>query len=190
VLIFDEVMTGFRVSLGGAQELFNIRPDLSTMGKIIGGGLPVGAYGGRTDIMDSVAPVGPVYQAGTLSGNPLAVAAGLATLTGLRREPPYERLDSLAARLERGIHQIVTDKGLTVRVNRVGSMLTLFFTDQAVTDFDTAKSSDTGRFSEFFQAMLAEGVYWPPSQFEAAFVSTAHSEDDIDATIGAISRCL
>ena len=190
VLIFDEVMTGFRVSLGGAQELFDIRPDLTTMGKIIGGGLPVGAYGGKHNIMDCVAPVGPVYQAGTLSGNPLAVAAGLAALTSLRRESPYERLETLAARLERGIHDSAAEKGATVQVNRVGSMLTLFFNDSAVTDFETAKASDTVRFSEFFQSMLSEGVYWPPSQFEAAFVSTAHTEADIDSTIGAISRCL
>ncbi len=190
VLIFDEVMTGFRVSLGGAQELFDIRPDLTTMGKIIGGGLPVGAYGGKSNIMDCVAPVGPVYQAGTLSGNPLAVAAGLAALNSLRRDSPYERLETLAARLERGIHDSVAEKGATVQVNRVGSMLTLFFNDSAVTDFETAKASDTVRFSEFFQSMLSEGVYWPPSQFEAAFVSTAHSEADIDATIDAISRCL
>lgn len=190
VLIFDEIMTGFRVSLGGAQELFGLGPDLTTLGKIIGGGLPVGAYGGRADIMDHVAPVGPVYQAGTLSGNPLAVAAGLAALTSLSREIPYDRLESLGARLERGINETAVKKNAKVLVNRVGSMLTLFFTDQPVTDFETAKGCDTDRFSEFFRAMLSEGVYWPPSQFEAAFVSTAHSEADIDSTIDAISRYL
>ena len=190
VLIFDEVMTGFRVSLGGAQELFGLGPDLTTLGKIIGGGLPVGAYGGRADIMDHVAPVGPVYQAGTLSGNPLAVAAGLAALTSLSQESPYDRLESLGARLERGINETAVEKNARVQVNRVGSMLTLFFTDQPVTDFETAKACDTDRFSEFFRAMLSEGVYWPPSQFEAAFVSTAHGEADIDSTIDAISRCL
>ncbi len=190
VLIFDEVMTGFRVSLGGAQKLFGIRPDLTTMGKIIGGGLPVGAYGGRADIMDRVAPVGPVYQAGTLSGNPLAVAAGLAALETLRSENPYDRLEELSARLERGINETAVEKGARVVVNRVGSMLTLFFNEQPVTDFATAKTSDTDRFSEFHQAMLRHGVYWPPSQFEAAFVSAAHTEADIDETVEAIRESM
>ena len=190
VLIFDEVMTGFRVSLGGAQKLFGIRPDLTTMGKIIGGGLPVGAYGGRADIMDRVAPVGPVYQAGTLSGNPLAVAAGLAALETLRSENPYDLLEELSARLERGINETAVEKGARVVVNRVGSMLTLFFNEQPVTDFATAKTSDTDRFSEFHQAMLRHGVYWPPSQFEAAFVSAAHTEADIDETVEAIRESM
>ena len=190
VLIFDEVMTGFRVSLGGAQELFGIRPDLTTMGKIIGGGLPVGAYGGRADIMDQVAPVGPVYQAGTLSGNPLAVAAGMTALQTLRSENPYGRLEESGARLERGIIEAAMEKGARVHVNRVGSMLTLFFIEQPVTDFAIAKTCDTDRFCEFHQAMLRKGVYWPPSQFEAAFLSTAHTEADIDYTVEAIGESL
>ena len=190
VLIFDEVMTGFRVSLGGAQELFGIRPDLTTMGKIIGGGLPVGAYGGRADIMDQVAPVGPVYQAGTLSGNPLAVAAGMTALQTLRLENPYGLLEESGARLERGITEAAVEKGTRVQVNRVGSMLTLFFIEQPVTDFAIAKICDTDRFCEFHQAMMRKGVYWPPSQFEAAFLSTAHTEADIDHTVEAIAESL
>ena len=190
ILIFDEVMTGFRVSPGGAQNLYGIRPDLTTLGKIIGGGLPVGAYGGRGDIMDRVAPVGPVYQAGTLSGNPLAVAAGLETLHGLESGSPYEKLEVLGSRLERGIDEKAVERGARIQVNRVGSMLTLFFADQPVNDFLSAKASDTGRFEFFFRKMLAEGIYWPPSQFEAAFISTAHSEGDIDETIDAIGRSL
>ena len=190
LLIFDEVMTGFRLSSGGAQNLYGIRPDLTTLGKIIGGGLPVGAYGGRADIMDQVAPVGPVYQAGTLSGNPLAVAAGLETLHSLASEEPYEKLEQLGSRLERGIHEAAVERGVRVQVNRVGSMLTLFFADQAITDFPSATTADTGRFEVFFRKMLAEGIYWPPSQFEAAFVSTAHSESDIDETVETIGRSL
>jgi glutamate-1-semialdehyde 2,1-aminomutase len=190
VLIFDEVMTGFRLSPGGAQNLYGIRPDLTTLGKIIGGGLPVGAYGGRGDIMDRVAPVGPVYQAGTLSGNPLAVAAGLETLRGLRSGKPYEKLEVLGSRLERGINEKIVERGARVQVNRVGSMLTLFFADEPVNDFPSAKASDTDRFESFFRKMLAEGIYWPPSQFEAAFISTAHTEADIDETIDAIGRSL
>jgi glutamate-1-semialdehyde 2,1-aminomutase len=178
VLIFDEVMTGFRVALGGAQQRYGIQPDLTTMGKVIGGGLPVGAYGGRAEIMNHVAPAGPVYQAGTLSGNPLAVSAGLATLKRLQKENPYERLESLGARLERGL-------AAAGRVNRVGSMFTLFFTDREVTDFESAKTSDTQRFNRFFHAMLDQGIYMPPSQFEAAFISAAHTEADIDRTIEA-----
>lgn len=190
VLIFDEVMTGFRVARGGAEELYGIRPDLTTMGKIIGGGLPVGAYGGRADIMDLVAPVGAVYQAGTLSGNPLAVTAGLATIRSLGAGSAYEKLEALGARLERGIHEAGVERAARIQVNRVGSMLTLFFSDQPVVDFATAARCDTAHFREFFRRMLAEGVYWPPSQFEAAFVSTAHSEADIDRTTQAIGRCL
>ena len=190
ILIFDEVMTGFRLSPGGAQHLYGIHPDLTALGKIIGGGLPVGAYGGRGDIMDQVAPVGPVYQAGTLSGNPLAVAAGLETLRGLGVGDSYAQLETLGSRLERGINDQAVERGVRVQVNRVGSMLTLFFADQAVTDFPSAKTSDTDRFEEFFCKMLVEGIYWPPSQFEAAFISTAHTEADIDETIHAIGRCL
>jgi glutamate-1-semialdehyde 2,1-aminomutase len=185
VLIFDEVMTGFRVAAGGAQELYGIRPDLTTLGKVIGGGLPVGAYGGRADIMAKVAPAGPVYQAGTLSGNPLAVAAGLAALRRLESEKPFAKLDALGARLERGFLEALTKAGVRGGVNRVGSMFTLFFTDKRVVDFTTAKTSDTVRFNSYFQSMLADGIYLPPSQFEAAFISTAHSDADIDRSIEA-----
>jgi glutamate-1-semialdehyde 2,1-aminomutase len=180
LLIFDEVMTGFRVAAGGAQELYGIRPDLTTMGKVIGGGLPVGAYGGRADVMNQIAPAGPIYQAGTLSGNPLAVAAGLATLRRIAEQPPYARLENLGARLERGL---AADP--TVRVNRVGSMFTVFFTRSEVVDFETAKTCDTRRFNSYFHSMLRQGIYLAPSQFEAAFLSTAHSEEDIDRTIRA-----
>jgi glutamate-1-semialdehyde 2,1-aminomutase len=183
LLIFDEVMTGFRVAAGGAQELYGIRPDLTTLGKIIGGGLPVGAYGGRADIMNKVAPAGPVYQAGTLSGNPLAVSAGLAALLRLESEKPYATLEALGLRLERGLTDAMSKAGVVGSVNRVGSMFTLFFTDKKVIDFTTAKTSDTVRFNAYFQAMLEAGIYLPPSQFEAAFISTAHSEADIDRTI-------
>jgi len=179
VLIFDEVMTGFRVAAGGAQQLYGIRPDLTTLGKVIGGGLPVGAYGGRADIMNKVAPAGPIYQAGTLSGNPLAVAAGLAMLRRIERENPYPKLEALGARLERGL------KGPSVRVNRVGSMFTVFFTSQEVVDFDSAKTCDIPRFNTYFHSMLRQGIYLAPSQFEAAFISAAHSESDIDKTITA-----
>ena len=190
LLVFDEVMTGFRLAPGGAQELYGVQPDLTTLGKVIGGGLPVGAYGGRADIMDHVAPVGPVYQAGTLAGNPLAVAAGLSTLRNLRSSDAYTRLDALAGRLERGIHEMCVERGARLQVNRVGSMLTLFFTETPVVDFATARKSDTAHFSRFFRKMLERGIYWPPSQFETAFVSTAHSESDIDRTVEAIGESL
>jgi glutamate-1-semialdehyde 2,1-aminomutase len=179
VLIFDEVMTGFRVAAGGAQQLYGIRPDLTTMGKVIGGGLPVGAYGGRADIMNKVAPAGPIYQAGTLSGNPLAVAAGLAMLRRIERENPYHSLDALGARLERGLNSPST------RVNRVGSMFTVFFTNREVVDFDSAKTCDIPRFNAHFHSMLQQGIYLAPSQFEAAFISAAHTEADIDKTVAA-----
>ena len=190
LLIFDEVMTGFRVALGGAQEKYKIRSDITTMGKIIGGGLPVGAYGGRADIMDHIAPAGPVYQAGTLSGNPLAVAAGLATLRRLQHENPYGKLESLGARLERGLLDAAAKAGVRIRLNRVGSMFTLFFTDQDVFDFHSAKTCDMHRFNSFFHSMLEQGIYLPPSQFEAAFISTAHTEADIDRTIEAAAKAL
>jgi len=183
VLIFDEVMTGFRVAAGGAQQLYNIRPDLTTLGKVIGGGLPVGAYGGRADIMSRIAPAGPVYQAGTLSGNPLAVAAGLAALRRLESDSPYARLEALGLRLERGLNDAISRAGIPGRVNRTGSMFTLFFTDKKVVDFSSAKTCDTKRFNSWFHAMLDGGVYLPPSQFEAAFISAAHSDADIDRTI-------
>jgi glutamate-1-semialdehyde 2,1-aminomutase len=190
VLIFDEVMTGFRVARGGAQELYAVKPDLTTMGKVIGGGLPVGAYGGRAEIMNRVAPAGPVYQAGTLSGNPLAVAAGLATLHRLEKENVYGKLESLGSRLERGLTEAAKKAGVPARVNRVGSMFTLFFTNQEVVDFHSAKTSDTERFKRFFRGMLERGIYLPPSQFEAAFISAAHTEADIDKTIDAARKAL
>jgi glutamate-1-semialdehyde 2,1-aminomutase len=182
LLIFDEVMTGFRVAAGGAQELYGIAPDLTTLGKVIGGGLPVGAYGGRAEIMDKVAPSGPVYQAGTLSGNPLAVAAGLATLRRIERENPYPKLEALGARLEAGLSLS------NVRINRVGSMFTVFFTGQAVIDFATAKMCDTQRFGLYFRSMLEQGIYLAPSQFEAAFISAAHTVSDIDETVRAARK--
>ncbi|HLH31097.1 MAG TPA: aminotransferase class III-fold pyridoxal phosphate-dependent enzyme, partial [Terriglobia bacterium] len=188
LLIFDEVMTGFRLAPGGAQEKYGIKPDLTTMGKVIGGGLPVGAYGGRAEIMDRVAPAGPVYQAGTLSGNPLAVAAGLATLQRLQDDNPYSKLESLGTRLERGLLAAAAKSGVPARVNRVGSMFTLFFTDGEVLDFESAKRCDTQRFNRFFHSMLEQGIYWPPSQFEAAFISAAHTEADIDRTVAAAAR--
>ncbi len=179
LLIFDEVMTGFRVAFGGAQQRFAIRPDLTTLGKVIGGGLPVGAYGGRRDVMSRVAPAGPVYQAGTLSGNPLAVAAGLAMLRHLKAHPEiYQRLEALGAELCGA-----APPGITV--NRVGSMFTFFFSGEPVTDWESAKRSDTARFGRFFRAMLERGVYLAPSQFEAAFLSAAHSAEDIRRTVAA-----
>jgi glutamate-1-semialdehyde 2,1-aminomutase len=184
LLIFDEVMTGFRVAAGGAQQRYGIRPDLTTLGKVIGGGLPVGAYGGRRDIMSKVAPSGPIYQAGTLSGNPLAVAAGLAMLRHLKAHPEiYDRLESRTAEL-----CAAAPPGVTV--NRAGSMFTFFFTDGPVTDYESAKRSDTARFGRFFRGMLERGVYLAPSQFEAAFVSAAHSEEDIRKTIAAAREAL
>jgi glutamate-1-semialdehyde 2,1-aminomutase len=158
------------------------------MGKVIGGGLPVGAYGGRAEIMNSVAPAGPVYQAGTLSGNPLAVAAGLATLRRLQKENPFEKLESLGAQLERGLLDAAGQAGISVRVNRVGSMFTVFFTDNDVFDFDTAKTCDTQRFNRYFHSILNKGIYLPPSQFEAAFISAAHTTSDIEKTIEAAAE--
>src|SRR2546425_775504 len=186
VLIFDEVMTGFRVAFGGAQEVYNIRPDLTTMGKIIGGGLPVGAYGGPSEIMNLVAPLGPMYQAGTLSGNPLAMAAGYATLRYLRENKDiYTKLDKLAAEVVAGVSAAAKDAGVTMCDNRVGSMFTWFFTPGPVTDWTSAAKSDTEAFGRFFRAMLENGIYLPPSQFEAAFVGAAHTEQDVQQTIAA-----
>jgi glutamate-1-semialdehyde 2,1-aminomutase len=185
LLIFDEVMTGFRVSPGGAQAIFGGKPDLTCLGKIIGGGLPVAAYGGRAEIMDHVAPDGPVYQAGTLSGNPLAMAAGCVTLDALARAGAYERLEMLSARLHGGLLEAISGSDVKATVNRVGSMLTLFFTPGPVTDYASAKTSDTGLFARFFHAMLSRGVYLPPAQFEAAFVSLAHTITDIEGTVAA-----
>jgi len=179
LLIFDEVITGFRVGWGGAQALYGVRPDLTCLGKIIGGGLPVGAYGGRRDLMAQVAPLGGVYQAGTLSGNPLAVAAGLATLRALDQGDAYERLERLGALMERGLRVAAEKTGEPLTVNRVGSMLTAFFTDGPVVDYATARRADTARYARYFHGMLSRGVYLAPSQFEAAFVSLAHSESDV-----------
>jgi glutamate-1-semialdehyde 2,1-aminomutase len=191
LLIFDEVMTGFRLAKGGAQEIYGIAPDLTTFGKIIGGGLPVGAYGGREEIMRMIAPSGPVYQAGTLSGNPLAMTAGLETLRIIDETPDfYAQLEEKSAYLERGIADGLKKLELNYTVNRVGSMFTLFFTDQAVVDFDTAKTSDTDKFARYFGAMLESGVYLPPSQFEACFVSIAHTTEDLDKTIRATAQSL
>jgi len=182
LLILDEVMTGFRVAYGGAQQRYGIRPDLTTLGKVIGGGLPIGAYGGRADIMRRVAPLGPVYQAGTLSGNPLAVAAGLAMLRHLKAHPEvYDALEVKSA-------AIAGAPPAGVTVNRVGSMFTWFFTDQPVTDYDSAKRADTAKFGQFHRRMLERGIYLPPSQFEAAFVSAAHTEEDIRKTTEAASN--
>jgi glutamate-1-semialdehyde 2,1-aminomutase len=186
VLIFDEVMTGFRLSFGGAQELYNIQPDLTTMGKIIGGGLPVGAYGGSNEIMDLISPMGPVYQAGTLSGNPLAMAAGYATLSYLREHKDvYKKLDKLAGEVVSGVAAAAKDAGVTMCHNRVGSMFTWFFAKGPVTNWTSAEKCDTEAFGRFFRAMLENGIYLPPSQFEAAFLGAAHTEHDVEQTIAA-----
>ncbi len=184
VLIFDEVMTGFRLGPSGAQGLFGINPDLTTFGKIIGGGLPIGAVGGAAEIMKQLAPVGPVYQAGTLSGNPIAVAAGLATLRALNEEV-YTKLESLASRLENGFKNNLAKLSLPFQFQRVGSMACLFFTEQPVGNYAQASSSDTERFAVYFRAMLEQGIYLPPSQFEAFFISAAHTLEDIDRTVDA-----
>lgn len=190
LLFFDEVMTGFRLALGGAQERFGITPDLTALGKIVGGGLPAAAYGASSGIMDRVSPAGPVFQAGTLSGNPLAMAAGLATIEILREDPPYERLEVLSARLAEGLDRAATDAKVPHVVQRVGSMLTLFFNPDPVHNYEEALRSDTKLFARFFWEMLARGVYLPCSQFEAAFVSDAHTEADIDHTIHAAGEAL
>jgi len=190
VLIFDEVMTGFRVAFGGAQELYSIKPDLTTMGKIIGGGLPVGGYGGSKEIMDMVAPVGPMYQAGTLSGNPLAMAAGCAMLKQLRdrKTEIYPRLEKLSGELVEGVTAAAKEAGVPLHHNRVGSMFTWFFQDGPVTDWDSASKSNEEAFGKFFRAMLDAGIYLPPSQYEAAFLGTAHSEEDVQRTITAAKQ--
>lgn len=185
LLIFDEVISGFRVSYGGAQDLYGIKPDLTVLGKIIGGGLPVGAYGGRKEIMDLIAPSGPVYQAGTLSGNPLAVTAGLATLKQLRAKGVYQKLEELSAALAKGVGEAAKKAGIPITQTRVGSMLTTFFTAGPIVDWNSAKLSDTKRYGQFFHKMLNQGVYLAPSQFEAAFLSTAHTSADIEKTIRA-----
>jgi glutamate-1-semialdehyde 2,1-aminomutase len=190
LLICDEVMTGFRVAYGGAQQLFGIEPDLTTLGKIVGGGLPVGAYGGRAEVMDHVLPVGKVFQAGTLSGNPLATAAGCAMLRALRDAPPYSRLDELGAKLETGLCEAAADAGVDYHFARVGSMMTLFFSSNPVIDWDSASRCDTARFGRWFWGMLERGVYLPCSQFEALFVSAAHTEAEIEVTIAAAREAI
>jgi glutamate-1-semialdehyde 2,1-aminomutase len=183
LLIFDEVMTGFRVAYGGAQEVFGMRPDLTTLGKIIGGGLPVGAYGGRAEIMEHVLPAGKVFQAGTLSGNPLATAAGIATLSILRDRDPYPQLERLSANLAAGLEKAALQAGLPFSIGRFGSMMTFFFNPEPVTDWDTAARSDTARYAKHFWGLIDRGVYMPCSQFEALFLSAAHTEDDVETTV-------
>ena len=183
VLIFDEVMCGFRVAHGGAQSLFGVNPDLTTLGKIVGGGLPLGVFGGKREIMQHVLPAGKVFQAGTLSGNPIATAAGIAMLRSLKETPPYERLEQIADRLATGLAAAASDAGIEHCVNRVGSMLTLFFNPGPVTDWDSASKCDTKMFSKYFWGLIERGVYMPCSQFEALFISNAHSDEDIEHTI-------
>jgi glutamate-1-semialdehyde 2,1-aminomutase len=190
LLIFDEVITGFRVAYGGAQQLYGVQPDLTCLGKIIGGGLPAAAFGGRADVMKQVAPLGSVYQAGTLSGNPLAVTAGLEMLKLLKQVNPYAELERLSAKLESGLRETATEAGVESTINRVGSMMTAFFAGGPVTDWPSAAKSDTDRYARFFRAMLEEGIYLAPSQFECAFISSAHSDVDVDRTIEAASSAM
>jgi len=190
VLIFDEVMTGFRVSYGGAQQLYRIKPDMTCLGKVIGGGLPVGAYGGKLEIMKKIAPIGPIYQAGTLSGNPLAMTAGIETLKLLSKPGAYKTLEKLSSDLEQGLIEAAVEAGIPVTMNRVGSMFTGFFTGTRVKDFTSAKTSDTARFGKYFLSMLKNGVNLAPSQYEAAFMSLAHTGADINRTIEAARKSL
>jgi glutamate-1-semialdehyde 2,1-aminomutase len=191
LLIFDEVMTGFRLSKGGAQEIFGIKPDLTTFGKIIGGGLPVGAYGGKKEIMEMVSPAGPVYQAGTLSGNPLAMNAGYAALSYIKNHPEiYTQLEKKSATIEKGFIDAMKASGKNYQLNRIGSMITLFFTESPVSNFSTAIKSDTNKYAKYFHEMLNSGIYLPPAQFEALFVSLAHSEEDIQKTIDAHTKAI
>ena len=190
VLIFDEVMTGFRLEWGGAQQRFGIQPDLSCFGKMIGGGLPVGAFGGRADLMDCLAPLGPVYQAGTLSGNPVALAAGIAALEELRAASAYEQLEKLGGQLESGLKEAANSAGVPVQFNRCGSMFCSYFTDQPVHNLAQARHSNCARFANFFHGMLAEGIYLAPSQFEAGFISLAHTPEDIDQTVAAATKVM
>jgi glutamate-1-semialdehyde 2,1-aminomutase len=192
VLIFDEVMTGFRLAPGGAQELYGVTPDLTTLGKIIGGGMPVGAYGGKREIMEMISPAGPVYQAGTLSGNPIAMTSGYAMLKYISENAGtlYDELEQKGAAIEDGLITLIKKNNYPVTVNRVGSMFTVFFTDKQVTDFATASSSDTKKFSSYFGSMLEQGIYLPPSQFEAAFISFAHTRNDIEKTVSAMEVAL
>ena len=188
MLIFDEVMTGFRVHPGGAQTLYGIKPDITALGKVIGGGLPVGAYGGRKDVMEMVAPVGPMYQAGTLSGNPLAMAGGIATLNAIKGEGVWDGIAAKTEALVAGIHAAAEATNTTIEINRVGTMFTTFFNDAPITDWDSAAKSDTEKFGRFHNLLLQNGVYLPPSQFEACFLSTEHDDGVVQATIEAYEK--
>ena len=190
LLIFDEVITGFRLAYGGAQAIYGVTPDLTCLGKIIGGGLPVGAYGGRRQIMEMVAPLGPVYQAGTLSGNPLVMTAGIETLKVLSQPGVYQQLEAKSSALAEGIAKAASEAGINLYIGRVASLLTVFFTARAVVDYESARQADTKLFARFFQQLLSAGIYWPPSQFEAAFISTVHTDEDIQFTLGAIKTAL
>jgi glutamate-1-semialdehyde 2,1-aminomutase len=190
LLIFDEVISGFRVALGGAQQLYGVTPDLTTMGKIIGGGFPVGAFGGKREIMEQLAPVGPVYQAGTLSGNPVAMVAGLATLGALSQPGVYAELDRKGARVAAGLSAALAEAGVPAQLNRVGSMSTMFFTETPVTDWASADTSDRDRYAAYFRGMLDRGYWLAPSQFEAAFVSLAHTDEELDAYVAAAAEVL
>jgi glutamate-1-semialdehyde 2,1-aminomutase len=190
LLIFDEVITGFRLIYGGVQKTFGITPDLTCLGKVIGGGMPVGAYGGRREVMEKISPLGPIYQAGTLSGNPLAMTCGLATLELLRQKDVYKRLDRLTKELCQGLEDYVRQKGIPARINRSGSMFTLFFTEDEVYDYTSAKKADVGKYAKYFQGMLQAGVWLPPSQFEACFVSLAHTTKDLKKTLEAAASAL
>jgi glutamate-1-semialdehyde 2,1-aminomutase len=190
LLVFDEVMSGFRVHPGGAQSLYRVVPDLTILGKVIGGGLPVGAYGGRRDIMAMVAPSGPVYQAGTLSGNPIAMSAGIATLDVLAEPGIWEGIDRFTERLTEGLASAAREEGVPVRINRVGTMFSLFFTDEPVTDWPSAARSDVHRFASYFSALLESGVYIAPSQFEAGFASTEHGDEELETTLSAAANAL
>jgi len=190
LLIFDEVITGFRLAYGGVQKIFGITPDLTCLGKIIGGGMPVGAYGGRREVMEKIAPLGPIYQAGTLSGNPLAMTCGLETLDVLRQKDVYKKLDLLARELCQGLEDLARQKGIPARINRSGSMFTLFFTGDEVFDYNSAKKADAGKYAKYFQGMLSGGIWLPPSQFEACFVSLAHTARDIERTLEAAASAL
>jgi glutamate-1-semialdehyde 2,1-aminomutase len=190
LLIFDEVITGFRVGYGGAQALYGVTPDLTCLGKIIGGGLPVGAYGGKREIMEMIAPLGPVYQAGTLSGNPLAMTAGIETLRILHRPESYRHLEARSASLEEAVIKAAAKAGIDLHVSRMASLFTIFFSSTPVIDYESASRANTALFSRFFQQLLSAAIYWPPSQFEAAFLSLSHSDEDIKLTTGIIERVL
>jgi glutamate-1-semialdehyde 2,1-aminomutase len=188
LLIFDEVISGFRLAYGGAQTIYNVKPDLTTLGKIIGGGFPIGAVGGKAAIMNKLSPEGAVYQAGTLSGNPVCVAAGIETLKQLKNQNPYKKLDSLTEYLCDGITEVLTKKSIPHTINRIGSMFTLFFNDNQITDYETAAKSNTKQYAKYFRHMLQNGIYIPPSQFEANFISTSHTSKHIDQTLSSIRK--